>query len=134
VSALTPALQAASVTAQRVNLSFVGDVIARRVEEHAKLSRTEADQLKARLRGRVEDLLDEWSKTADRNLQVAARLQYGHEEAAPALLKDPLDPAFPTLPAYERKFRAQRSLRDVEASVPLWVKRLDLVDVPAEEE
>lgn len=132
--ALTPPLQAEAVTAQRPKLGFVADDVARRVEEHAKLTRPEADELKLRLRGRVTDLLDEWSKTADRQAHVSARLQYGHEESAPALLKDPLDPAFPGLPHHERKFRAQRSLRDVEASVPLWVKRLDFTDVPAEEE
>jgi hypothetical protein len=131
---LTPPLQAEAVTAQRPKLAFVTEDITRRVEEHAKLTRAESDDLKQRLRGRVADLLDEWSKTADRQSSVSARLQYGHEESAPALLKDPLDPAFPTLPAHERKFRAQRSLRDVEASVPLWVKRLDMSDVPAEEE
>jgi hypothetical protein len=134
--ALTPPLQAEAITGQRPKLSFVSEDVARRVEECDKtLTRAEADELKDRLRGRVKDLLDEWSKTADRQIQVSARLQYGHEESAPpALLKDPLDPAFPALPAYERKFRAQRSLRDVEASVPLWVKRLDLTDVPAEED
>jgi hypothetical protein len=133
--ALTPPLQAEAITAQRPKLGFVAEGIARRVEEHAKLTRAEADELKERLRGRVKDLLDEWSKTADRQIHVSARLQYGHEgDAAPALLKDPLDPGFAGLPAHERKFRAQRSLRDVEASVPLWVKRLDFTDVPAEEE
>lgn len=132
--ALTPPLQAEAVTAQRAKLGFVADDVARRVEEHAKLTRPEADELKLRLRGRVTDLLDEWSKTADRQIHVSARLQYGHEESAPALLKDPLDPGFAALPHHERKFRAQRSLRDVEASVPLWVKRLDFTDVPAEEE
>jgi hypothetical protein len=132
--ALTPPLQAEAITAQRPKLAFVADNVARRVEEHAKLNRAEADEMKARLRGRVNDLLDEWSKTADRQIHVSARLQYGHEETAPALLKDPLDPAFPALPPHERKFRAQRSLRDVEASVPLWVKRLDFTDLPTEEE
>jgi hypothetical protein len=132
--ALTPPLQAVVVTAQRPKLGFVADAIARRVEEHAKLTRAEAEDMKGRLRGRVEDLLDEWSKTADRQVDVSAQLQYGHEETAPALLKDPLDPSFPTLPSSERKFRAQRSLRDVEASVPLWIKRLDFTDVPAEEQ
>jgi hypothetical protein len=132
--ALTPPLQAEAVTAQRPKLAFVAEDIARRVEEHAKLTRAEADELKQRLRGRVNDLLDEWSKAADRQLQVSARLQYGHEESAPALLRDPLDPNFLALPLQERKFRAQHSLRDVEASVPLWVKRLDFTDVPAEED
>lgn len=132
--ALTPALQAQSIAAHRSKLSFVADTLALRVEEHAHLSSQDADDLKKRLRGRVADLLDEWTRTAGKQLEVSARLEYGHEENAPALLKDPLDPAFAGLPAQERKFRAQRSLRDVEASVPLWVKRLDFTDVPAEKD
>jgi hypothetical protein len=32
-----------------------------------------------------------------------------------------------------QKFKARRSLRDVEPSVNLWVHRLDGVDVPDEE-
>ena len=132
--ALTPPLEAQSIAAQRQKLGFVSDSIAQRAEQHAKLTRVEADELARRLRDRVGDLLDEWSKTAAQKTQVSARLEYGHEENAPCLLKDPLDPAFAALPAYERKFRAQHSLRDVEASVPVWVKRLDLSDVPTEDE
>ena len=65
---------------------------------------------------------------------VGAGLQYQKWEATgPHLLYDPLDPEFDQLPAGPRKFRAQWSLRDVEASTPLWVKRLDGMDLPAEE-
>jgi hypothetical protein len=133
-AALTPPLAAGAIEAHRARLAFVADTIARRVEEHAQLGRREAEELRQKLRQRALDLLDQWTRTAAQQMQVAAQLQYGHEEAAPALLKDPLDPAFASLPPAERKFQARRSLRDVEASVPLWVKRLDMTDVPAEEE
>ena len=51
----------------------------------------------------------------------------------PALLHTPLDPELATLSQDARKFRAPRSLRDVEPSVNLWLKRLDgtEVDIPA---
>jgi hypothetical protein len=133
-AALTPPLQAIAIDTQRARLGFVAQTISRRVEEHARLSQPEAAELKQKLSGRVADLLDEWSRTAAKHQEVATRLQYGHEADAPALLKDPLDPGFPDLPANERKFRAQRSLRDVEASVPLWVRTLDGVDAPTEED
>jgi hypothetical protein len=58
--------------------------------------------------------------------------------AGPALLRTPLDPLGSDLqPARDaRKFKAGRSLRDVEPSVNLWLKRLDGMDieVPADEE
>ena len=52
----------------------------------------------------------------------------------PALLHTPLDPELGTLSQDARKFRAPRSLRDVEPSVNLWLKRLDgtEVEIPAD--
>ncbi len=132
--ALTPPLAAGAIELHRARLAFVAETIARRVEEHAQLDRAEAEELRQKLRQRTIDLLDQWTRTAALQMQVAAQLQYGHEETAPALLKDPLEPGFASLPPEEKKFQARRSLRDVEASVPLWVKRLDMTDVPAEEE
>jgi hypothetical protein len=40
-----------------------------------------------------------------------------------------LDPDLKTLPLRHRKFRANRSMRDVEPSVNLWVKTFDNVEV-----
>jgi hypothetical protein len=128
---LTAPLQALAVAAQRPKLAFVAETATRRADDIG----VGDDELKQKLRARVTDILDEWSKTANKQMDVSARLQYGREEeGAPALLKDPLDPSFASLSPQERKFRAQRSLRDVEASVPLWLKRLDMSDVPAEGE
>jgi len=45
----------------------------------------------------------------------------------------PRDPELAKLPAGPRKFRAHRSLRDVEPGVPLWLKRLDGMEIPPEE-
>jgi hypothetical protein len=51
------------------------------------------------------------------------------------LLQDFLDPALRALPAgnWKMKFRANRSLRDVEANVNLWVRGLDNVDLEDEQ-
>jgi hypothetical protein len=51
--------------------------------------------------------------------------------AGPALLRQPLDSAGSDLqPAQDaRKFKAARSLRDVEPSVNLWLKRLDGIEI-----
>jgi hypothetical protein len=66
---------------------------------------------------------------------VGAKLQYQRETpGAPPLLFDPLDPELAKQTSDGKKFKARRSLRDVEPSVNLWVHRLDGVDVPADEE
>ena len=114
----------------------MGETLARRAEMHdARLTKAEAAELRQKLRARAADLLDEWSKIADRKAKVGGGLQYQWEEgSAPPLLYDPLDPKLQTLPAGERKFRANRSLRDVEPGVNLWVKRLDGIELEEVEE
>ena len=76
----------------------------------------------------VDDLLDDWAVHRARQAGEGreARLPgAGAERAAErvALLRDPLDPELATYPDM-RKFRAQRSMRDVEPSVGL-SRRLD---------
>jgi hypothetical protein len=131
---LTPALQALAITAERPRLDFVAEAISRRAEAVGGLPRAEMEALRQKLRQRVQDLLDEWTRIADAKRKATATLQYqAHEATGPHLLYDPLDPELLTLPAGPRKFRAHRSLRDVEPSVPLWLKRLDGMEIPAEE-
>jgi hypothetical protein len=63
----------------------------------------------------------------------SARLRYQPYEGAagPALLRLPLDPLGSDLQPTQdaRKFKASRSLRDVEPSVNLWLKRLDGMEI-----
>lgn len=76
------------------------------------------------------DLLDAWARVAMDKQSVGAGLQYQHEiGSAPPLLFDPLDPELKKQSPDARKFKAQRSLRDVEPSVNLIVRRLDGSDV-----
>ena len=132
---LTPARAALDVEAERTKLDFVADAIVRRAQAHAPLSKEEEDALSARLRQRVADLLDEWSRLAAQRRDKGATLQYQeHEATGPFLLRDPLDPTLDEATAGERKFRAHRSMRDVEPSAPLWVKRFDGVPLPPEAE
>ena len=61
------------------------------------------------------DLIDTWKQIADRD----KRLQYQKEaDLAPALLVDALD----SQADKNAKFKAYRSLREVEATVNLWVR------------
>jgi hypothetical protein len=69
------------------------------------------------------------SPIAAENAAVQAGLQYGPFEAKPRppLLHDPLDADLKKEPPHSalRKFKAQWSMRDVEAEVPVIVRRLD---------
>jgi hypothetical protein len=127
VAELTPPLAAGEVLDYRQQLDFIADTLARRAEGHAKnLSADQADELRKKVRGRVKDLLDSWEKVAGEARSVGARLEYQRElgDAKP-LLHDPLDPELPRLSMDARKFRANRSMRDVEPEVALWIRNVD---------
>ena len=81
----------------------------------------------------MHDLLDSWFKVARAQRELGARLVYQPHEgvAGPPLLHAPLDPELDKIDGDWRKFRAPRSLRDVEPPVNLWAKTLDNVDVEA---
>jgi hypothetical protein len=66
----------------------------------------------------VIDLLDSWERVAEK----LVNLQYGHEVGGVSpLLRQPLDPELEQRSSDERKFKANRSLRDVEPTVNLWL-------------
>jgi hypothetical protein len=80
-------------------------------------------------------LLDDWEKIAKEYQDVSTQLQYQREEgAARPLLYTFLDPEVMKLSARQRKFRANRSMRDVESSVNIKVMSLDRVEMPEEDE
>ena len=136
--ALTPPRGALGIVAERPNLGLVPEVLARRAREHRRLTSEEEARINANLQMRVKDLLDSWSKVATRQQEVGARLVYQRYEQAEgkALLRTPLEAADADLGQDGRKFKAPRSLRDVEPSVNLFVRSLDGEDVemPPEDE
>jgi hypothetical protein len=133
---LTPAEAASTIITARGGLSWIAREVGARAEAHASLSPAEGSELRGVLEGRVTDLLDAWKSVAVENEKVGAGLQYQQEagKAPPPLLFDPLDPELQKRGDNARKFKAQRSLRDVEPSVNLWVKSLDGSAVDAVEE
>lgn len=133
---LTPALGAGALRTLRSQVSHVAERVGQRAEEHDKeLESAERAALRRGLKERVEGLLDSWKRVADEKHEVGSGLQYQREEGgAPPLLFDPLDPELGSLSEHARRFKAHRSLRDVEPSVNLWVKRLDGIAVATEEE
>ena len=72
-------------------------------------------------------LLDDWVKIASQLQSTNTKLQYQMWETAgpQRLLYDFLDPELASLPDIRRRFRANRSMRDVEPSVDLFVRNLN---------
>lgn len=129
-NSLTAPASAGDITKHRHELEFVADILADRVEAHdVELDASEVSDMRQKIKHRVHDLLDSWEGIA----RHKGMLQYQREVGtAPPLLHDFLDNQ--TLTARELKFRAQRSLRDVEPSVCLWVTNLDNPNDFVEEE
>jgi superfamily II DNA/RNA helicase len=125
--ALTAPPNAVNMATERAAAEAVANALVARATAHRMLSADEEKRLTAHVRGRVLDLLDSWAKIARAKQETASRLVYQPYENAdgPPLLRMPLDPELPNLNQDERKFKAPRSLRDVEASVNLILKRLD---------
>jgi hypothetical protein len=131
---MTPPLGAMQVLNERANLEFAVKALAERAQEHSReMQKSDSDRLRLQVRGRCQDLLDSWAKEAQDLQMNGVSLQYNPQEAGGAkqLLYDFLSPELKNLPPTNRKmkFRANRSLRDVEAAVNIWVKTLDNVDL-----
>jgi hypothetical protein len=99
-------------------------------------SSAEAQEIRERVRRRTLDLLDDWSKIAMDLSQSGVALQYQQEVgSAQRLLYEFLNPELRNLPPQnpKMKFRANRSMRDVEPGVNLWMKKLDGTEVEEDE-
>ena len=101
-------------------------------------SAEELEALRKRVKSIVDDLLDTWAVLAKEKKDNGVNVAYQkHERNGPAnafaLLRDPLDPDLEQTQE-GRKFRAQRSMRDVEPSVGLLLRRLDNREVEIPEE
>jgi hypothetical protein len=114
--ALTPAKAVSLIQALRPQL----DAVARTLDDRERRHVTTAVVPSAG--ARTKDVLDAW-KTVVAHHKAHADLQYGREpegDKARALLHTPLE----EVEAEFEKFRARRSLRDVEATANLWVRTL----------
>ena len=134
---MIPPNGAVEVVAQRHPLDSVVDSFGERAYNHRKSDSAERDALRQRVRQRSADLLDEWCRVVQDQRQVGASLKYNQYEGGTgvALLHDFLDPGLRNLPSghWRMKFRANRSMRDVEANVNIWVRSLENVPVDEEE-
>jgi hypothetical protein len=121
IDEMTPPLGASQVEQNRSALEAVVNTIAHRAEGHnPDLLADTAETLRQEVRSQVIDLLDTWERLSDRE----KRIQYNKQEvdlAAPLLL-DAFDPKADEAPEEQQKFKTQRSLRDVEPTVNVWVR------------
>jgi hypothetical protein len=132
---LTPPLGAGAIMTERSDLDFVTEALASRARRHADLAPKDADALAQLVQKRTADLLDEWDQIALDYDKQGIRLQYQHEVgAARPLLHQFLDPELAQLPKRHWKFRANRSMRDVEPEVNLWVRTLDDTELDEDDE
>lgn len=126
---LTPPDAAETITSVRGDLGFIGEVLATRAEAHRESNADDLpiDEVKATLRSRIDSLLDSWACVA-RNDPSKDGLAYQKfeegQESKRALLHMPLDPELLGADQHERRFVANRSMRDVEASADVYVMKL----------
>jgi Helicase conserved C-terminal domain len=116
----TPPKGARLAQPKRGELDMVADTLAARAGAHdGKLTIAEQTALANRVRQRAADILDDWARISQEVAQAGVELGYQKEAGvAQYLLREMLDKE--PLPPYKRKFRAPRSLRDVE--VPVLIK------------
>lgn len=133
---MTPPRGATEILRELPKLDFVIKRLSERaLETHQDSSSDDADRLRLTVIERSKDLLDEWSSIAKDLHDTGGALQYQTEQgSAQRLLYEFLNPELKNLPPKHRKFRANRSLRDVEPSVNLWLKTIDGIDLDVEEE
>ncbi|CAN5337015.1 DISARM system helicase DrmA [soil metagenome] len=134
---MTPPRGAAAILSQRPKLDTLLAAIESRAKEHRSktLSPAEMETLRQNVRERVTDLLDEWGKIAMDFESNGVAFQYQREiGGAQRLLHEFLDPELKRLHPRHKKFRANRSMRDVEPSVNLWLKTMDGIEVQQDDE
>jgi len=133
---MTPPRGATEILKEMPRLQFAIERLANRaLETHSNSSSPEAAELRQKVADRCKDLLDTWSSIAKELHDTGGALQYQTETgSAQRLLYEFLNPELKNLPPRHKKFRANRSMRDVEPSVNLWLKTIDGVEIDAEEE
>jgi hypothetical protein len=125
---LTAPNGAQAILRERQYLDAVARQIADRAAEHdSHLTPMERDTLRVSVLNRCRALLDDWHRIADRAREEGSGIQYQRETATPPrrLLREFLDPELSNLEPVYRRFRANRSMRDVEPSVEILINSLN---------
>jgi hypothetical protein len=124
-SQLTPPLGAEAIRDVRAALEVrLLDAFLERVRQQPFADQAEQDECLRSVQNRVVDLLDSWRRIFDDYHGAGVQMQYQKYELKQPrpLLREMLDKAFES--DIHKKFRANRSLRDVEPDVNLFLKEL----------
>ena len=105
------------------------DAFLERVRQQPFADETEREERLRSVQNRVVDLLDSWQKVFEDYRAAGVAVQYQKYELKQPrpLLREMLDDKFES--EHHRKFRANRSLRDVEPEVNLYLKDLSGIQV-----
>jgi hypothetical protein len=105
------------------------DIFFERVRQQPIADEAEREERLRSVQNRVVDLLDSWRRIFDGYHAAGVAMQYQQYELdrPRPLLREMLDRDFES--PHHRKFRANRSLRDVEPDVNLFLKDLSGADV-----
>ena len=135
---MTPAKGATEVLKEQDQLQYAVDALVSKAKSHnLSLTEDEINRIASQVSLRSKDLLDEWNKQAKEMDDIGGTLQYQREAGnASPLLHEFLHPDLKNLPPShsKMKFRANRSMRDVEPSVNLWLKTIDGIELEEPEE
>jgi hypothetical protein len=132
--ALTPPQGAEQIGGVRVALERqVLDTFLARIRQQPLADEDERGERLRSVQNRIVDLLDAWTTIVEDYRAAGVPMQYQRYELKQPrpLLREMLDTVFES--EQHRKFRANRSLRDVEPEVNLFLKDLTGADVEARE-
>jgi hypothetical protein len=130
---MTPAKGASEILKERGKLDWVAQALAKRAADVAESGLSE--EMRLTVLERTRKLLDLWERIAKDYQDKDTTLQYQREEgAARPLLYVFLDPELKRIHPRHSAFRANRSMRDVEPSVNLWVLDSNGREVPEDSE
>lgn len=130
---LSPARGAEHVGDNRAQLEQqLLDVFLQRVRDQPLADESERDERLRSVQNRIVDLLDSWRRVIDDYHSAGVKVQYQKYDLPPVtqakpLLHEMLDTDFES--EHHWKFRVNRSLRDVEPEVNIFLKDLSGVDV-----
>lgn len=125
---MAPSAAAAAIQTIRADLDRFAEVFGSRAEAglDPNLPKSEHDALVSTIRSRVTHLLDDWEKIATHDSGNANTLHYnkrdGRGTQATGLLADPLTEKFDDPEELREQFKANRSMRDVEAPVEIRIE------------
>ncbi|MDA0841195.1 MAG: DISARM system helicase DrmA [Planctomycetota bacterium] len=128
IGELTAPAAAQEILHHRSELDTLSAQIAERAENHRLgMTSEEKQELRANVLHRCSHLLDSWVKIANQASDEGSAIQYQREENAPPrrLLYEFLHPDLEHIHQIHSKFRANRSMRDVEAPVEVQMQNLN---------